>query len=73
MQTRVGHLKISKDPTGNRSRNLSSRGKVPQKTAAPFFPFLPIGLIIYFTNYFYSIQKLYHLRGFVSGLDRLAS
>jgi hypothetical protein len=30
---RIGHLKISKEPTGNQTRNLPSCGAVPQATA----------------------------------------
>jgi len=30
----LDHLNISKDPTGNRARNLPSCGPVPQPTAA---------------------------------------
>ena len=34
----IGHLKISKDPTGNRTRNLLCYGVVHQSTAPPLAP-----------------------------------
>jgi hypothetical protein len=45
----IVHLKISKDPTGNRTRNLPSCGAVAQSTAA----LVSVGIYIYIYIYIY--------------------